>query len=152
MSTTSYSKILPPIWLLVAVVLGLGLHFIFPIIQIVPMPWRFLGLVPLVLGIAISSIAEGVFTRVGTTIHPFKEPKKMVTDGLFRYSRNPMYLGFVLILVGVAILLGSLAPFGIIPFFVWLLTARFIRVEEKFMNAQFGQDWLEYKSKVRRWM
>jgi protein-S-isoprenylcysteine O-methyltransferase Ste14 len=152
MSTTLYSKLLPPTWLLVAVVLGLGLHFIFPIVQIITIPWRFLGLIPLVLGIAISSIAEGTFSQIGTTIHPYKEPKKMVTTGLFHYSRNPMYLGFVLILFGVAILLGSLTPFGIIPFFIWLLTARFIRVEEKYMDAQFGQDWLEYKSKVRRWI
>jgi protein-S-isoprenylcysteine O-methyltransferase Ste14 len=152
MSTTLHSKILPPTWLLTAVLIMLGLHFTLPAAQIVPAPWMLLGLIPLVAGITISTIADRDFKQVGTTVNPFEKPSQMITSGLFHFSRNPMYLGFLVLLVGIAILLGSLTPLGVILPFIWLINTRFIRIEEQMMAAQFGQDWLEYKAKVRRWI
>ena len=114
----AYPKILPPTVLLAAVLLMLALNFLFPITQIVPGFWRFLGILPLGLGLVISYAAEKQFHQAGTTVQPFKESSHLVTDGLYRFSRNPMYLGMALILVGVALLLGSLTPLGIIAFFV----------------------------------
>ena len=75
-----------------------------------------------------------------------------MTDGLYRFSRNPMYLGMALVLVGVAILLGSLTPFGVVAFFVGWIHIQFIRREEEMLSTQFGQDWLEYKAQVRCWI
>ena len=152
MSKTSYLKILPPTWLLIALLLMLGLHFGLPVAQILPVPWILLGLVPLFAGIIISTLAERDFQRAKTTIHPFKIPSNLVTTGFFRLSRNPMYLGFVFILTGVATLLGSLTPFGVILLFIWWITTQFIHIEEQNMAAQFGSDWLEYKAQVRRWI
>jgi protein-S-isoprenylcysteine O-methyltransferase Ste14 len=63
-----------------------------------------------------------------------------------------MYLGFVLILLGVAVMLGRLTPFGVIPLFVVWIQIRFIAVEEQMMEKQFGQDWVEYKENIRRWI
>jgi protein-S-isoprenylcysteine O-methyltransferase Ste14 len=63
-----------------------------------------------------------------------------------------MYLGFVLILVGVAIVLGSLAPFVVIPIFAILMDVVFIQVEERMLEQKFGSAWLEYTRKVRRWI
>ena len=57
-----------------------------------------------------------------------------------------------LVLVGVALLLGSLAAFGVIALFVGWIYIQFIRREEQMMSTQFGQDWLEYKADVRRWI
>lgn len=150
--TTTYLKVLPPTYLLVAVLLMLVLHFVLPIIQAVPGLWRLSGLLPLIAGIAISYLAERQFLRAGTTVRPFQESKAFVTDGLYRFSRNPMYLGMVLVLLGVALLLGSLTPFGLIPLFIWWTGNQFIRREERMLATQFGQDWLEYKAQVRRWI
>jgi protein-S-isoprenylcysteine O-methyltransferase Ste14 len=63
-----------------------------------------------------------------------------------------MYLGFVLVLIGVASLLGSLTPWVIVPIFNILMEIVFIRVEERMMAQKFGLTWLDYKKKVRRWL
>ena len=76
----------------------------------------------------------------------------MVTSGVFRFTRNPMYMGFTLILFGAAVLFGTLSPFLVIPFFMALIERRFIRTEEKMLELKFGQAYLDYKKKVRRWI
>jgi protein-S-isoprenylcysteine O-methyltransferase Ste14 len=63
-----------------------------------------------------------------------------------------MYLGFVLALIGIAVLLGSLAPFVVIPVIAVLMDRMFIEVEESMLQDKFGPSWLEYKAKVRRWI
>ncbi len=79
-------------------------------------------------------------------------PSSLVVDGPFKYSRNPMYLGMVLALTGLALLLGTVTPWLVIPPFVWLMTVLFVRQEEQTMEKQFGSDYLAYKKKVRRWV
>ncbi|MCB0182563.1 MAG: isoprenylcysteine carboxylmethyltransferase family protein, partial [Anaerolineae bacterium] len=82
----------------------------------------------------------------------FEESTALVTGGLYQVSRNPMYLGMVLILAGVAILLGSLTPFGVIPVVIILLNRNFIRFEEQSLAQTFGPRWVEYRQRVRRWV
>jgi protein-S-isoprenylcysteine O-methyltransferase Ste14 len=147
----SNPKILPPTGMLIAVLLILALHFLFPITPFMPGFWQLLGLFPLVLGLAISYAAENQFRRVDTTVQPFDESSRLVTDGLYRFSRNPMYLGMTLVLFGIAILMGSLVPLVVVAFFIGWIQICFVRKEEAMMLTQFGQDWLEYKSSVRRW-
>ena len=151
-ATTSYPKIMPPLGLLVAVLLALVLHFTLPITQIIPGTWRLLGVLLVTLGIAVSYAAEKQFHRVGTTVNPFKASSCLVTEGLYRFSRNPMYLGMALVLFGIAFLLGSLVSFGVFFLFTGWLQLGFIRREEQMLSTQFGQDWLEYKARVRRWL
>jgi len=105
-----------------------------------------------VLGVAISYAAERQFIQMGTTVHPSGVTNQLVTEGFYHYSRNPMYLGMVLALLGVALLLSSLTPFGVIPPFTWWIRSQFIRREEQRLATQFGQDWLEYKAQVRGWI
>jgi protein-S-isoprenylcysteine O-methyltransferase Ste14 len=150
-SSNPVLKILPPTGLLITVLLSVGAHFLLSGLQIVPGFWRLLGIIPLILGLIISYIAEKQFHQVGTTVKPFKESNQLVVDGLYHYSRHPMYLGMVLILLGVALLLGSLPPFLVAAFFIGWLEIQFIRREEAMLFTQFGQDWLEYKAHVRRW-
>jgi protein-S-isoprenylcysteine O-methyltransferase Ste14 len=148
----STKQILPPAYVLIALILILVLHFTFPGIELIPLPWNLLGLIPLVTGIILNFIADGAFRRAGTTVKPFQESSTLSTDGVYRFSRHPMYLGFVLILIGVAILLGSLTPWIIIPIFAALMEVVFIQVEERMLEEKFGSAWLEYKKKVRRWI
>jgi protein-S-isoprenylcysteine O-methyltransferase Ste14 len=143
--------LLPTHYLLIAILVMVALHFIFPLAKILPTPWTAFGLIPLVVGIAINLIADKAFHKANTTVKPFQESTSLVTDGVFRYSRNPMYLGFLLILVGIALLFGSLSPWFIVPLFVILMDRVFIQVEERMLEARFGQIWLEYKASVRRW-
>jgi len=148
----SYPKILPPTGMLVAVLFMLGLHFLFPSMRVVPGIWRFLGFLPLGFGLLISYASEKQFHQAGTTVQPFEESSNLVTNGWYRISRNPMYLGMILILTGIAILMGSLSPFLVIPVFALLMNHIFVEVEEKMLAEKFGEVWMAYKSRVRRWI
>jgi protein-S-isoprenylcysteine O-methyltransferase Ste14 len=145
-------KILPITYLLIAIVAMAALHLLVPVIQAIPIPWNISGIVPIAGGVVVNLIADSAFRQVKTTVKPFAESTALVTSGAFRISRNPMYLGFVLILLGIAIILGSLAPFVVIPIFAVLMDRIFIQVEESMLGDKFGQAWLDYTANVRRWI
>ncbi len=147
-----HKKMLPPTYLLIAIVVMVALHFLLPVIRFITLPWNVLGIVLLAVGIVINVMADNAFKRAETTVKPFEESAALITDGVFTISRHPMYLGFVLVLIGVALLLGSLTPFFVIPVFVALMEVVFIQVEERMLAKQYGQAWLAYKAKVRRWV
>jgi protein-S-isoprenylcysteine O-methyltransferase Ste14 len=145
-------KMLPPAYFLVAIVLMAALNLFAPITKLIAFPWNLLGLVPLVCGIALNLVADGAFKKAGTTVKPFEGSNALVTTGVFRISRNPMYLGLVLIVAGIAALLGSLSPFLVVPVFAVLLDRRFMTAEERMLEETFGATWREYQKRVRRWI
>ena len=129
----------------------LVLHLVLPTTQLIYLPWRVGGLVPVLVGVALIVWADRLFKHAGTTIRPFQPTAALVPTGPFCHIRNPMYLGMVLLLAGIAIGLGSASPWLVIPLFVWLVTARFIVAEERKLEAAFGSQYVDYKAKVRRW-
>ena len=144
-------SIFPTHYLLIAILLMIALHFLYPMARIIPIPWIVFGLIPLAIGIAINLIADKAFHQANTTVKPFEESASLITEGVFRYTRNPMYLGFVLILIGIALMFGSLSPWIIIPIYAIMMDFIFIRVEEDMLDAKFGPAWFDYKARVRRW-
>ena len=144
--------VLPPTYLLVSIVVMVVLHFFLPVTIIIPLPWSAIGIIPLALGIAINIVADSALHKADTTVKPLEESTALVTSGAYRISRHPMYFGFVLILIGVAILLGSLSPYVVILIFAILMDQIFIKVEERMLEARFGGEWLAYKHKTRRWI
>jgi protein-S-isoprenylcysteine O-methyltransferase Ste14 len=145
-------KILPPTWLLVSILLMVALRFVFPLAMIIPSFWNLLGLIPLVLGIVLNLQADRLFHQCATTVNPFGQPSVLVTCGVFRFSRNPMYLGFVLILLGTAVLLRSITPFLVIPAFIGLIQSAYIAIEERSLAEEFGPTWEGYCRFTRRWI
>jgi protein-S-isoprenylcysteine O-methyltransferase Ste14 len=127
-------------------------HFVLPITQVIPGLWRLIGLLPLACGIGLNLIADRALHQANSTVKPFEASTTLITNGVFQISRHPMYLGFVLILIGLAVLLGSLIPYFVIPIFAILMDRIFIQVEERMLEKQFGQNWLVYKVRVRRWI
>lgn len=77
---------------------------------------------------------------------------KIVTSGLYRFSRNPMYVGLLVVLLGYAIWLGGITPFLMLPLFIFLITTQQIIPEEEILENKFGQEYLDYKMRVRRWL
>jgi protein-S-isoprenylcysteine O-methyltransferase Ste14 len=130
----------------------LALHHFLPIARIIEPPLTWLGLVPLLLGLASAVAGAQAFGRAGTSVKPFREAKALVTDGIFRVSRNPMYLGMISALLGMAILLGTLGAFLPVPLFFLVLQHWFVRPEEKMLEQLFGERYREYRRRVRRWM
>lgn len=144
--------VLPPVYFLMSIVTMALLNFLLPIINFAHYPWNLLGLIPLGIGIALNLIADAAFKKTRTTVKPFEISSSLITTGIFQISRNPMYLGMVLILIGVAILMGSLSPLIVVVFFTALMEMIFVRVEEKMLEQQFGSTWADYKNEVRKWI
>ncbi len=145
-------RVLPPIYFLISLIVMVGLNFFFPLIKIVQHPYSYIGGVLIVIGTIMNLWASGYFFKVNTTIKPFQRSTHLVTVGLYQYTRNPMYLGGIFMLLGVALLLGSLTPFLVIPVFMWLIQEHFIKVEESGLEETFKDEYLEYKKQVRRWI
>jgi protein-S-isoprenylcysteine O-methyltransferase Ste14 len=145
-------KPLPPKYFTSSTIFIVIIHFILPVIKFVSFPWNLTGLIPIVIGSLLNLNADGSFKKMNTTVKPFEESTALLTDGVFRFSRNPMYLGMVLILSGISIVLGSLSPFFIILIFMFAMDFVFVRKEEAMLQNKFGTRWLEYKKTVRRWL
>ena len=107
----------------------------------------------LISGFSIILISFQTFKKEKTTINPIKIEKasSLVTSGIFKYSRNPMYLGMVLILISIAIKFSFYGGVFLIGFFVYYITIFQILPEEKAMQKLFGEDFTNYKNKTRRW-
>ena len=148
----SNGRTLPPMYLFTSLASMVLLQFFLPVYQLIPYPWNAAGILPLALGMALNIVADKAFKKTGTTVKPFEVSTKLVTSGVFRYSRNPMYLGMIMILTGVAFLLGALSPFIIIPIFAISMDRAFIVTEEKMLDERFGSKWKQYKADVRRWI
>jgi protein-S-isoprenylcysteine O-methyltransferase Ste14 len=144
--------IIPPTYFYVFLLAMVLLHFVFPVAQVLGFPWRLLGIIPVVVGATLAIMADRAFKQVGTTVKPLEDSTTLVTTGMFGVSRHPMYLGFVVFLLGTAMLLGSLTPFLVAIAFAVLMEVVFVRFEERKMEKQFGEAWLDYKRRVRRWL
>jgi protein-S-isoprenylcysteine O-methyltransferase Ste14 len=150
--TTPTRRVLPPIWLFLAILASYLLNRWFPITSLVPGPWNYAGIVIILLGGMFSIPSALSFRRAGTPVVPFTPSTKLVTSGWYRMTRNPMYLGMVIVLTGVAVLAGSLGAFLPLPALIAILDFRFIRGEEQFLEGIFGDEYRQYRARVRRWL
>jgi len=139
-------------YFLALIIVNIILHYFIPIKQIIFFPYRWLGIILFIIG-WIPNIWLGIlFKRIGTSIPACQIPKKLVTSGFFRISRNPNYLGMVIALFGETIFLGSLVTFIIPVLFFILINKINIPIEEENLEKKFGKKYLDYKKKVRKWL
>jgi protein-S-isoprenylcysteine O-methyltransferase Ste14 len=142
----------PPTYFMAFLIAAIVLHFSFPLFQLVYFPVSMLGAVPVLFGIWMNIWADSLFKREGTTVKPDESPSKLVTGGPFRISRHPMYLGMASILLGEAVILGSVVAFAFPILFVYVIEARFIPAEEASLEKAFGSSFREYRKSARRWL
>ena len=102
--------------------------------------------------IALAGVVE--FVRRKTTVNPVTPGAAavIVTSGIYRFSRNPMYLGLLLVLMGWAVWLSNLMAFALLPFFVLYMNRFQIEPEERALSAKFGRAFIDYMGSVRRWI
>jgi protein-S-isoprenylcysteine O-methyltransferase Ste14 len=149
---TEESKLEPPTYFLICLLLALVLHFVVPIKRLIFFPYTLIGVPLIVVGIWLNVWADGLFKRAKTTVKPSEKSSTLVLEGPYRISRHPMYLGMVIALLGVAILLGSVTPF-LAPIACFItMQILFIRHEEQAMEETFGEAYTEYKKRVRCWI
>ncbi len=149
-------RIFPPGVPLVTVLVGIGLNYLSPINLgfALPAPERYWvgGLI-----VAGSFVGLGVwsvllFRRTGQSENPWKPTPQIVERGPFRVTRNPMYLQMVLICVGIAIILWNVWVLVLTPICAWVLQRFAIKPEEAYLEGKFGDAYLAYKRRVRRWL
>ena len=145
-------RIPPPVLTLIMLLAAFLLGWLIP----VPLPapdwlpvvgWSLVGA-----GIVLAAGAISQFTRARTTFHPYEGATTVVKNGLYSFTRNPMYLANLCVLVGFPLVLNSYWGLILSPVLMLLMNRLVIQYEEAYLEAQFGQEYLDYKSKVRRWL
>ena len=146
------TKFPPP---LVALTFGFLINYtknIFPRIEI--KKEIIIGSFMIISGLIVIISAITLFKKYQTTITPLNPANatKLITDGIYKLSRNPMYLGLLLMLLGISIILNPIGGFFLIPLFILYLNLFQIIPEENAMIDLFKDEFLEYKKNVRRWI
>lgn len=147
-------RIPPPLaGALVGVVMWLAAPF-GPVLALDPVTRHVIAACLVVVGIAFDLAGVRAFRAVRTTINPLapQRASTLVTAGVYRITRNPMYLGLCCILLGWAAWLAALAPFLGPPVFVGYITRFQILPEERALRQLFGEPYLRYAARVRRWL
>lgn len=137
----------PPVWLAGAVGLAALQARAWPLPGL-PMA----GGLMVAVGVGLMTVAAVQFARARTTIVPHEQPRALVQTGVYRLSRNPIYLADVLVLAGLCLAWGAWPALLLVPVFMAVITARFIRPEEARLRAAFGADYHAWAARVRRWI
>ena len=144
----------PPVYALMIGFLMWFLNRNFPMTHFIDAPWNKIGIAIILIAASSDVWSIFLFFKKHTTANPMKPANTtgLVTKGLYKITRNPMYVGLLTILTGYAIWLGSLSPFFVLPLFYFLITEMQIKPEEEALEKKFGQEYLNYKNSVRRWL
>jgi protein-S-isoprenylcysteine O-methyltransferase Ste14 len=146
-------KLPPPAWAFLYLIIAGAVSWLYPWRALLDLRIVWLGVVLVAIGVAISVWAFLLFRSEGTEIDPTSEMNKsLVVRGPFRFTRNPMYLGLVLLTLGIAFWVGS-PPMFAVPLLVFA-TANWAHIpfEEAKMRSQFGAAFDRYMRQVRRWI
>jgi len=144
--------IYPPVWLLFGLIAIFASNEYFPGPRFTSLAGQVCGGVLILIGLVLLVFANGRFTRAGTGVIPFRNVSALVTDGIYRYTRNPMYLGMVAVLLGCAVTVGATVALIVPVLFAVIVDRRFIRYEEVMLRNLFPDDYPAYCERVRRWL
>ena len=147
------TRIPPPLYALAGAALMWGLNRHFPVTFWLDFPWRWIGPVVMASALLLDLGSLFVFRKNRTTINPLRPERtsRLVTEGWYRHTRNPMYLGLLVVLCGWAIWLGSVSVLAVPPLFALLVTRWQVIPEERVLEQKFGDEYRAYKRMVRRW-
>lgn len=142
----------PPLLLVIAIGISYGISKLIPSFAFANQPLSSLGLVLIILGVGLFVWAVQFFEKHKTTLHPRGKPSRLITEGPYRLTRNPIYLGFFLIALGTALFFANiLAIVGPILFFFFISTF-IIPFEEETLGRTFGKTYHSYRKRIRRWI
>jgi protein-S-isoprenylcysteine O-methyltransferase Ste14 len=112
----------------------------------------YLGGVLSIVGAVLLVLASGLFRSLGTNVKPWEPTTLLVTSGLYRRTRNPMYLGMALLYAGLALLIDSILALVLLPVVIVIIQTQVIAREERYLEGKFGDDYRAYQRRVRRWI
>jgi protein-S-isoprenylcysteine O-methyltransferase Ste14 len=114
--------------------------------------FRNIGLGLAGIGFLLGMLSFYEFMKARTTLNPHGSVRNIVSGGIYRFTRNPIYLGFVFMLSGFPLTFGNVWGIALAPAFVWLTNRLVIQHEEAYLEKKFGEGYTGYKSRVRRWL
>ncbi len=142
----------PPLLYVAGFLVGVGLEFAFPVGR-PPLAVTLAGVVIGAVGwLLLDGAATRLFVRARTHMAPFKPSTALVTDGPYRFTRNPMYVGMAFLYAALAFAIGLLWPFAVLPFVLLAIDRLVIAREEPYLERTFGEDYRAYRARVRRWL
>lgn len=147
-----YPRDIPPLWLLASLLAMTALHWLWPVKTVITGWGTWFGWELAAVSVLLVVASVLVLRRCKTGIKPFSEATTLVAAGPFRFTRNPIYVGLVGVVTGIALGLGSLTPLFVPPLFWAVIDRRFVRAEERFLGARFGAAYDDYCARVRRWL
>lgn len=115
-------------------------------------PAILIGYLIYIVGVFFIFPAMFEFIKSKNTIITAKPATSLQTTGIYSYSRNPMYIGLLLVYLGIALQFGNWWTLMLIPFLIAFITIRVIRPEERYLNRAFGEEYTNYQKRVRRWI
>ena len=143
--------IIPPTLIAYSLILIFLCYFLLPAFNIIPFPYNLVGILVAFTGFSIMGKSHDLFKKYKTTT-AIRESSHLITEGIFRRTRNPMYVGMFILLLGIGISFRNLFSI-LVPFlFLIMVAVFFIPKEEKLLEETFGEEFNEYKKKVRRWI
>jgi protein-S-isoprenylcysteine O-methyltransferase Ste14 len=142
----------PPVWLVIGLVVIFSLDEFLPLARFTGTFGWYLGGFAIVIGLILLVHAGGMFKAAETDLIPFQNVSTLVTTGVYRVTRNPMYLGMTLVLLGTAITVGAFSALFVAPLFMLIIQFRFIQPEEAMLRELFGEEFDQYCRNVRRWI
>ena len=144
--------IYPPMWLAFGIIVQFVCNEFYPGIRFTSTAGPVIGGLILLVGLALLVVAGGLFKKADTDMIPFRDVSALVTTGVYRFTRNPMYLGMALVLLACAVTVGAATAFIVPPVFMVIIHFRFILPEEQMLREIFPDDFPTYCQQVRRWI
>lgn len=142
----------PPVVALMFIVIAYFLGRFVPLPFSAPAILRYVGLALTFVGFLLGVGAFLEFRKANTTLDPHSSAKQLVTSGIYRFTRNPIYLGFLLIVIGLPLNSGLYWGIVLAPFYVFMMNRLIIQHEEAYLGRKFGKSYSSYTSRVRRWL
>jgi protein-S-isoprenylcysteine O-methyltransferase Ste14 len=144
--------VIPPLAYIVTLAVGLVAHLLRPVPVLPALPARILGVLLFLASAMISIPARRAMHRAGTNIRPDQPTLAIVTDGPFRYTRNPLYLSITILYIAISLLVNALWPLLLLVPLLVLMQEGVIKREERYLEVKFGEPYTSYKARVRRWL
>ena len=142
----------PPIVALMFIVIAYFLGRFVPLAFAAPVVLRYIGLALTVVGFLLGLGAFLEFRKARTTLDPHESVKQLVTSGIYRFTRNPIYLGFLLMVIGLPLNSGLYWGIVLAPFYIFMMNRLIIQHEEAYLERKFGKTYTSYTAHVRRWL
>lgn len=143
--------IIPPVFVLLSLILIVFFWIIFPEYNVIPSPFNFIGILISFSGFVLMGKTRDLFKKYQTTLD-IEKSSYMITEGVFSKTRNPMYVGMFLFLIGISICFMNLFSMIIPLLFLFCIQQIFIPKEEMLMKETFGEEYEVYRKKVKRWI